>query len=68
MPFAEKVHTLRLEIRGTQLRLFVDGKHVGDAVYRENRPGGLGLWVIAQQGTMEARFRRVRVWALPPER
>jgi hypothetical protein len=63
-PITER-NTLRAEVLGTRMRLFVNGQYVAGLNEEGLRPGRIELYTFAEQPPIEARFRRVRVWRLP---
>ncbi len=60
--------TLRVEVTGTRVRLFVNGQYVGEREVKEMQPGKLALQVLAEQPPVDARFERIRVWRINPPR
>jgi serine/threonine protein kinase len=61
-----QLNTVRLEVTGTQMRLFANGQHVLDHTDNRLLPGFVVLTTQANSGTVEARFRRLRIWRVEP--
>jgi WD40 repeat protein/predicted Ser/Thr protein kinase len=55
-------NTLRVEVTGKQVRLFINDRHVADQKCAKLSPGILQLRLTAYEAQREARFRRIQVW------
>jgi hypothetical protein len=54
---------LRLEVRDKLIRVFVNGREIGNEWEERLLPSrGLTLYVFAERSPVEVRFNRVRVW------
>jgi WD40 repeat protein/tRNA A-37 threonylcarbamoyl transferase component Bud32 len=63
-------NTVRLEVTGWRVRLFVNGKHVLDYGRSDALHAGT-LWLVSETVNAtptDARFRRLRIWRTSPER
>jgi hypothetical protein len=58
--------TLRIEVVGQGLRMFIDGVHVGDTTDARYRGGMLALLAHGFGGPVDARFQRIRLWVPSP--
>jgi hypothetical protein len=60
-PITER-NTLRAEVAGTKMRLFVNGQHLTEVEEPRLRPGKVRIFVWTEHPPVEARFSRIRIW------
>jgi hypothetical protein len=60
------LNTIRIEVEGTRVRIFANGRHVATERTPGLRPGRILFYLKADQPPVDARFARLRLWRLGP--